>query len=63
MFLLSFIHVVEVLGDVVIEFLLDLPSRFANFFHDDRGVDLALGRQMVARDGAVKMGAPQAVRS
>jgi len=63
MFLPSFIYVVEILGDIVIEFLLDLLSHFPNFFHDDRDVDLALGRQVVARDGAAKMGAPQAIRS
>ncbi len=63
MFLLSLIHVVEILGDIVIEFLLNLLSHFPNFFHDGCGVDLAVGRQLVARDGAAEMGSPQAVRS
>lgn len=31
---LNFVHMVQVLGDIVIEFLLDLPSYLLDFFHD-----------------------------
>jgi len=31
---LSFIYMIQILGDIVIEFLLDLPSYLPDFFHN-----------------------------